>query len=352
MTRVIATIGPAIFDREPLEQVIKAGVSAIRFSASKFSRRKLTDLASLVVEVANDIGCEVELMLDLPGTKTRLCNEEPIILSGSDRLCINYGLAPVQLDRGVTYEVGLTGVDVRALIAVGDILVIGDGEVALLVESAGSDHCVAVPVEGRRLGRRKGVKVEGKTHPWESLSGLDVLALGEFATLPFSSVLVSFVDTPQTIARVRQLLADSFGGPACAPPVPVVAKVETRAGAKQAGAVAQAADAVLLGRGDLLLDTGEVDFHAYCEMVLRATRESGTPIIVGTQLISSLSGNWLPNRSELGYLSRLIEEGVDGLLLAGETTLGPCPVRAVELLTDLIEAYGKHDRGESLCRSR
>ncbi|MBK3647460.1 pyruvate kinase, partial [Streptomyces sp. MBT33] len=120
---------------------------------------------------------------------------------------------------------------------------------------------------------------------------------------------------------------------------PVIAKVETRAGVAAVREIAVCADAVLLGRGDLLLDSGPLEFFDLCEAVRTGTAEVGCPLVVGTQLLTSLSDGWLPHRSELAYVSELLRSGTSGLMLADETAAGTAPVRTVELLRDLRERY-------------
>jgi pyruvate kinase len=334
MTKVIVTIGPSSESPEDAQKIIKQGANSFRFPASKVPAAVLAEQAVMVANLARDAGVELDLLLDLPGSKSRLTNHDGFLLAGIDRLKINY--APVAADRDAELpELGISGLDLSGVIDVGDILVLGDGEDALKVERTNDDHCIAVPLSTGELGRRRGITVQGKRQGNVSLTETDLDNLAMAASSAFTGVIISFVEDAETVRRARAAMADRSENP----PV-VIAKVETRAGAEGTTEIAEAADAVLLGRGDLLLDCGEIDFYDLSKEVIKATQKLGKPIIVGTQLLPSMSGSWLPNRSELAYVSHLIEKGVDGLMLSFETTIGRQPARTTGLLKSLIARYG------------
>jgi pyruvate kinase len=339
MTKIIVTIGPNSESPEDAREIIKQGANSFRFPASKFPAAALAEQAEMVAGLARDAGVELDLLLDLPGSKSRLTNPGGFLLAGIDRLKVNYAPVPANRDAELP-EIGISGLDLSGVIDVGDILVLGDGEDALQVERTADDHCITVPLTGSELGRRRGVTVQGKRQGNESLTQTDLDDLAMAAASVFTGVIISFVEDAETVRRARAVMADRSANP----PV-LIAKIETRTGAETAKEIAEAADAVLLGRGDLLLDCGEIDFYELCKDVIKATQKLGKPIIVGTQLLPSMSGSWLPNRSELAYVSHLIEKGVDGLMLSFETTIGRQPVRTTGLLKSLVARYGADEEG-------
>lgn len=339
MTKVVVTIGPASQSPESIREIIKQGANSFRFPASKFPAAALAEQAATVARIAGEAGVTLDLLLDLPGSKSRLTNDDGFPLEGIDRLRVNYGPTPANRDAALP-EVGITGLDLSRVIDVGDILVLGDGEDALRVERTADDHCLVIPLTTGELGRRRGVTVQGKRQGHESLTPTD---LQDLATVPgsvFTGVIVSFVEDADTVHQAREVMARKGGKQ----PV-LIAKVETRVGAEAVREIAEATDAVLLGRGDLLMDCGEIDFYDLGKEVIKTAQKLAKPIIVGTQLLPSMSGSWLPNRSELAYVSHLIEKGVDGLMLSFETTIGRRPARTTGLLKSLIARYGGEGDG-------
>ncbi|MGW2834899.1 pyruvate kinase [Streptomyces sp. NPDC001286] len=335
MSRIVVTLGPATQDPAILEQVVKAGADSFRFPASKASVASLADLAAGVSSVAAGLGRTPDLLLDLPGAKTRFTNDDQFSLKGVSRVLVHFAPVPSDVHRDVPV-LGLTGADISGRVDAGDILLVGDGEDALRVERVEPEHCVTIPLTTGFLGKRRGVALPGGSVPASGLTDRDRAALETVPGSVFGAVIISFVESADAVREARAVMAASAGGHAVPP---VIAKVETRAGAAAVREIAACADAVLLGRGDLLLDSGPLEFFDLCEAVRTGTAEVGCPLVVGTQLLTSLSDGWLPHRSELAYVSELLRSGTSGLMLADETAAGTAPVRTVELLRDLRERY-------------
>ena len=335
MSRIVVTLGPATQDPAILEQVVKAGADSFRFPASKASVASLAELAAGVSSVAAGLGRTPDLLLDLPGAKTRFTNDDQFSLKGVSRVLVHFAPVPSDVHRDVPV-LGLTGADISGRVDAGDILLVGDGEDALRVERVEPDHCVTIPLTTGFLGKRRGVALPGGSVPASGLTDRDRAALETVPGSVFGAVIISFVESADAVREARAVMAAAADGHAVPP---VIAKVETRAGVAAVREIAVCADAVLLGRGDLLLDSGPLEFFDLCEAVRTGTAEVGCPLVVGTQLLTSLSDGWLPHRSELAYVSELLRSGTSGLMLADETAAGTAPVRTVELLRDLRERY-------------
>ena len=333
MTTMLATIGPSTRSPEIMTALIRLGVSGFRFSASKFGAAELAAQAADARAAGLAAGRPVELLLDLPGAKIRFTNAESLDLSATPRFRVSYAQQPARHGSDMP-ELGLSDPELGAGIDAGDILLVGDGEIAARVVSASETHCVAEAIDGGLLGPRKGVWVMGKSRRLRPPDPeADLALLEELSGSAFTGAIVSFAEDAAVLEPVRA----QWGGRSANA---VVAKVETRAGVANVAEIALAADSVLVGRGDLLMDSGVFDFHALCTTAVRECRRLSVPVVVGTQLLSGLEHSWLPLRSELAYLCGVLESGVDGLLLTTETTFGSDPLRAAGLMADLIRRYG------------
>lgn len=338
MTHIVATAGPACSSPEVLGDLLKAGVDVFRFTASKTPVSRLAALAEDVRGLAAGLGLQVELVLDLPGAKQRLTNDDYLDLAGVTGLVLRFDGGPSELS-GPVPVLGVAGLRPGdPLPHEGDLVVIGDGEDALRIVGHDAGSCTAVPLTTGVIGIRRGLSFPGirRAGDAQELTDHDIAGLRAMAGTQFDAVVLSFAESADLVERARAVLRESVGG---APLPAVVAKIETAAGAARADEVARAADGILLGRGDLLLDTGPIEFHAACRRVLDAGRTAGCPVVVGTQLLTSLAAGWLPHRSELAAVSELLGEGVAGLMLAEETAGFADPVRAVTLLSGLRDRY-------------
>jgi len=338
VTHIVATVGPACSSREVLGDLLKAGVDVFRFTASKTPVAALASLAEEVRDHAEDLGLPVELVLDLPGAKPRLTNEAYLDLADVSELVLRFDGGPSDL-AGPVPSLGVSGLGPGDLCPrVGDLVVIGDGEDALRIVGQAAGSCRAVPLTTGVVGIRRGIFFPGTRDAGrvQEFTPYDLAGLRAVPGSPFDAVVLSFTESADLVERARTVLRErGREGPLPS----VVAKIETAAGATAADEVARAVDGILLGRGDLLLDTGPVEFHAACRRVLDAARPVGCPVLVGTQLLTSLAAGWLPHRSELATVSELLADGVAGLMLSEETAGATDPVRAVTLLTGLRDRY-------------
>src|SRR5262249_13988077 len=146
-------------------------------------------------------------------------------------------------------------------------------------------------------------------------------------------VFGSFIESAKQVEQMRKLLP---------PGRAIWAKVETRVGANHIEEIASEADGVLLGRGDLLIDAGELDYYDCEQLVIDRLAQADVPLMVGTQLWTSSSTMFLPHRSELSYLCSLIARGIDSILLSDETTTGERPEQAVAQISRLIARYRRY----------
>lgn len=340
MTAIMITIGPHSENLDVMESLIEAGVTSVRFPASKFSPGELAVQAKEVADIGERKGVDLDLVLDLPGSKTRLTNLGGFPINPSVPVHIKFG--PVPANPSTTPPtLGLIGPPLAGAVGVGDILVAGDGEDAFVVEGVSAAGIDARPLTSGTLGRRRGLVALHNSGIGCGLTDDDQQALRNLRATCFTAVVISFTESADQVHAARALMQSGVGCGDSARLPALIAKVETGPGADHAGEIAAAADAVLLGRGDLLLAVGERQFHRRTIDVEQATAAADRPLIVGTQLLTSLSDSWLPNRSELSYVCELITRGVAGLMFAFETTIGRQPKRSVELLAALINEYGR-----------
>jgi pyruvate kinase len=329
VTRINVTVGPALADDDILRAAVAGGVRGFRVAAARHPPERLAAWAARIAAAADVVGTPVDLFLDLPGPKTHLVLPDPVTLDPGRPLT-------VALDAESPTGPHLRGTLAVAMISVGDVLVLGDGEHALRVERVEPGAWVTRPLTTGRLDGRWGLTRTGDGGASRG-TGPPVGPLVEVAvSAGFTGVFVSFVECAAAVHEVRTALAQVSGGAGLS----VWPKVETAAGISAVAEIAAAADGVLLGRGDLLLDVGPVDYFAHERDALLRLRASATPVMVGTQLLTSMDRGWLPHRSELSFLSGLFADGVDGVLLSDETTVGTDPLRTIAMVDALRRRYG------------
>jgi pyruvate kinase len=186
-----------------------------------------------------------------------------------------------------------------------------------------------VVVHGAVLGEHKGINAPGVALPTSALTPKDVEDLKFGLALGIDLVAMSFV---QTADDVRQAIAHMSGRER---PVPIIAKVERPAAIDNLTDILKVAQGVMVARGDLGLELPFEQVPRVQKEIIRAARTMGRPVIVATQVLDSMRVEPRPTRAEVSDAAKAVDEGVDAIMLTGETAAGKYPVKAVETL-DLV----------------
>lgn len=328
MSAVIVTVGPAISDVAVLSELISMGVRSFRLPGSKLSAEEISNYSLLVGQIANDLDVEAETLIDLPGPKVRLSNSDPINVSVDDILCVATTPShPMRLALQSSPEVVLRTPEV------GETILVGDGALAFEVIELHSEVLTIRALNPGVLWSRTGLSWPSQY--LESRFTLrDADLLRRLLPAKLSGVMVSFVESAESLDEAEAIIDQGENR------LKLIAKLETSRAVENLPSIVQKADACLIGRGDLLLDSGPIKYSGVASAMVSYLVKSEITFAVGTQLLTSLDNSWLPHRSELEYLGGLIESGVKGFMLSDETTVGRNPVRAVALLTEMIKNYG------------
>ena len=91
--------------------------------------------------------------------------------------------------------------------------------------------------------------------------------------------------------------------------------------------ITQAADIVMVARGDLGIETDLADLPNIQRRIMYASAKWGRRSIVATHLLESMIKNPTPTRAEVTDVANAIYEGADAVMLSGETSVGKYPVR-------------------------
>jgi len=333
-TKIVATIGPASESPQMLERLIRAGMNIARLN---FSHGDFTGHAGRIARIRaaeQATGLRVAIMADLPGPKMRLgvIEPEPIQLCPGDPFTLTSDDIVGNAQRAsMSFE------QLPRVVKPGNRLFLNDGLVQLVVERvAGTDvHCtVAV---GGELRSKKGL----------NLPGID-LGIGAFtdhdrACLEFAlehgvdAVSQSFVENAADVDAVRAA-ANAIGRHPF-----IIAKIERADALTHFDEILQAADGIMVARGDLGVEV-PVEQIAIIQkqLIFRASRV-GKPVITATQMLESMTANRLPTRAESTDVANAILDGTDCIMLSGESAVGSYPEEAVAMLAK-IAAYTEAHR--------
>jgi pyruvate kinase len=333
-TKIIATVGPATSTEGPLRDLIAAGVDVFRLNFSHGSHEAHGEVVARIRALAAEAGRSVALLQDLSGPKIRtglLRDHTPITLAKGDELAIavgNFLGAPGRVSTSYEY--------LPSLVKAGDMLLLDDGRIQLRVEASDPQQIRTVVVDGGLLGEHKGINAPGVPLPASGLTDKDKadLAFGVRAGVDF--VAMSFVLSANDLRQARAALRE-----AGAPDLPLVAKLERPEAIEALDDILHACDAVMVARGDLGLELPLQSVPRVQKAICLRARTVGVPVIVATQVFESMIKEPRPTRAEVSDAANAVGDGVDAVMLAGETAVGTYPAKAIQIL-DLVLRDAEH----------
>src|SRR5262245_18677445 len=327
--QIIATVGPASNADAALDALIAAGTDIFRLNFSHGTHETQSATFAQIRAAAQRARREVAILMDLSGPKIRtglLEDHKPIELKPGDRLRIVTG--DLVGRPGVVFT---TFDQLARSVRPGDRLLLADGSIELRVDETDGKEILTTVIEGGPLGEHKGINAPGVPLAASAITAKDIDDLNFGLKLGVDMVAVSFVQKASDLDQARQLMAA-----AGAVDVPLVAKLERPQALEHLEDILHACDAVMVARGDLGLEMPLERLPRAQKEITRQARLHAIPVIVATQVLESMMVEPRPTRAEVNDAANSVADGVDAIMLAGETAAGAHPVRAVQTLDAII----------------
>jgi pyruvate kinase len=357
-TKIIATVGPASESDAALDALIAAGTDIFRLNFSHGSHDWHRAACARIRAGGARAGREVAVLQDLGGPKIRTGRLEagrPLTLQAGDALVIATGDFVGGAGRIATPFEGLAH-NVKP----GDRLLLSDGSIELRVEATQGGEIRTIVVDGGVLGERKGINAPGVSLPISAMTPKDVDDLKFGLSIGVDMVALSFVQSAADLRRARAVMVE-----AGAPDVPLVAKLERPQALEQLDEILAACDGVMVARGDLGLEMPLERVPRAQKDITRRARRLGIPVVLATQVLESMKEEARPTRAEVNDAAGAVDDGVDAIMLAGETAVGAFPARAVQTLDVIIREAertpvvppqlsfepARHDHADALCEA-
>jgi len=341
-TKIIATVGPASKDPAVLDALIAAGVDVMRLNFSHGTQASHAAVFAEIRNAAERANRHVAILQDLSGPKIRtgrLPNGKAIPLQKGEPLIVAIGD-----EIGGPGRVYTTYGELALRVRTGDRLLLDDGKVELEVDRASPEEIHTHVIDGGELGEHKGINAP-HVPLRADFTEKDQRDLKFGLALGVDLVALSFVQSADDIARAKVMIVEEGR-----PRTPIIAKLERPEAIDRLDEILDAADAVMVARGDLGLEIPLERVPRVQKEILRKARALGVPVIVATQVLESMRTEPRPTRAEASDAAGAVDGGADAIMLSGETATGLYPVRSVEVLdaiirdTESIESAGSDRR--------
>ncbi|HEX6571454.1 MAG TPA: pyruvate kinase, partial [Steroidobacteraceae bacterium] len=286
-------------------------------------------------EAATNVGKHVALLGDLQGPKIRIerfAGGRAVLNEGAT-FVLDPDLGPHD---GTDRSVGITYAELADDVRPGDELILGDGQVELVVTSVEGHTVVCRVLTGGEVGDHKGINRRGGGLSAKALTAKDREDVVLGAQLDIDYLAVSFVRQAADVEEARRLL-QTAGSDAR-----IVAKIERSEAIPRLDEIVQASDAVMVARGDLGIEVGYAELTGLQKHILQVARKYDRVTITATQMMESMIHSPVPTRAEVSDVANAVLDGSDAVMLSGESAVGKYPVRAIEAMAEVIEGAEKY----------
>jgi pyruvate kinase len=327
--KILATLGPASREPAVLEALLAAGANAVRINMSHGAQEEHAETIKRARAAAERLNRPLSVLVDLSGPKLRTG-----VLKGGQ---------PVQLETNALFTITTRSVvgDAREVstnyagiardVKSGARILLDDGAIELLVESTTETDVICRVVNGGTLSERKGINLPGIALPIPSLTDKDKRDL-QFAVREGADyIALSFVRRAEDCVEAKQLIRAAGGKQ------PLVAKIEKAEAITHLDAIIEAADGVMVARGDLGVETTVEHVPVYQKLIIERANARGRVVITATQMLQSMINEPRPTRAEASDVANAVWDGTDAVMLSAETATGQFPVLAVATMARIVE---------------
>ncbi|MEJ5309478.1 MAG: pyruvate kinase [Anaerolineae bacterium] len=342
LTKIVCTLGPATESPEVLRGMIRAGMTVARLNFSHGTAENKRQTAALVRRIAAEEGRYVALMGDLQGPKIRvgaLPPEGVWLTEGSE---ITLTADPVQ---DPLTEIPFPHADIIPDVRPGNQILLDDGALELEALAVTPTRLRCRVRVGGLLTSNKGVNLPGAPLKIPALTEKDKQDALVALELKLDYLALSFVRRADDV----RLLEDYLNAHCSVPEkrragenphhVPgIIAKIEKPEALDDLDAIVRAADAVMVARGDLGVETSPEQVPLAQKKIIHLCNHLGKPVITATQMLQSMIENPRPTRAEASDVANAILDGSDAVMLSGETSVGKYPVEAVRMMAKIAES--------------
>ena len=318
--------------------MIRAGLNVCRLNFSHGKPQDHKKFVDLIREINDQHKTNVAILADLQGPKIRTGTLEggrPVMLQAGEQLVIT----PERIE-GTAQRVSTVFTTLAENLQPGDQILLSDGLIELRVlELRGSDVVTHI-VNGGMLGEKKGINLPGVQIKVPSLTEKDETDLEFALKAGVDAVAVSFVQTADDVRYVKRRIA-AWGFDQW-----VIAKLEKPQAVDHLDSIIEAADGIMVARGDLGVELPPEKVPAIQKHIIRRAAEYRKPVITATQMLESMIENPRPTRAEASDVANAVYDGTDAVMLSAESAAGKYPVEAVAMMCKIVEETERQMRDE------
>lgn len=328
-TKIVATVGPATHSAELIERLARAGVDVFRLNTAHGTTADHDAVFARIRAASDALQRPMAILVDLAGPKIRLGQlaHEPLACEAGAVFRLVRGTrssAPDELTSNLPELVDE--------LSVGDVILLADGTVSMHVESKSAEAVACRVAQPGELRSRQGINLPGAQLTLPAMTEADHRWAAWAIEREADFVSLSFVRRAADVEQLRGVL--NVGGSAAR----LIAKIEKPEALTQLEAIVDAADGLMVARGDLGVEIDVARVPVAQKEIIAAANRRQKPVIVATQMLDSMQRSRYPTRAEASDVANAILDGADACMLSGETAVGQYPIESVEMMNRIALA--------------
>ncbi len=326
-TKIVATIGPASSNKDMLEKLVSAGMNVARLNFSHGSYQDHGRVINTIRSLSRTMNRPIGILLDLQGPKIRVGaieNGGPIMLNPDDEFTIT-SKNILGTDKIISTTYSALAHDVKP----DDTVLLDDGLIKMKVLSTTEDSVKLIVISGGPLNEKKGINLPGVNVSAPSLTEKDIRDVNFGIQNNVDYFALSFVRTAKDLKKIKRIIAKQGSS------IPVIAKIEKPEAVENFDAVLDAADGIMVARGDLGVEMQPELVPTIQKQTILLAIHKNKPVITATQMLETMSVNPIPTRAEASDVANAIFDGTDAIMLSGETASGKYPELSVEMMNKI-----------------
>ncbi len=306
-TKIICTVGPASAKKATIKKMFKLGMNGVRINTAYGNIPQYQSTIEAVREVA-----EIPIILDLKGPEVRLKAKEPKIIRAND-----------------VFEVGFDGEEVcfnhnfYDQVTAGDSILIDNGKIKTQIIEKGNRKLTLQAITGGKIEDGKGVNIPNKHLSVSTLNKKDIEVVAFAKKYDVEYAALSFTRCAADVEELSKKYRFEGG---------IIAKIENSEGVKNAPEILEAANGIMVARGDLGVEIEPEKVPLAQKSLIKQCNQRGKLVITATEMLESMIHQPSPTRAEVSDVANAILDGSDAVMLSGETAIGQYPVEAVDMM--------------------
>ncbi|GIV40081.1 MAG: pyruvate kinase [Thermonema sp.] len=332
-TKIVATVGPASRSPEMLLALAREGVDVFRLNFSHGSHEEHLEVVRHIRAINEQYGFNLAILQDLQGPKIRIGEIEngEVELKKGQRFVIT-----IEETTGNAERVSTTYQSLPEDVKEGEIILLDDGNIQLKVLERTEKEVITEVLYGGVLKSRKGINLPFSHLSTPCLTEKDTEDLYFGLEAGVDWIALSFVRTATDVHLLRHLIRQKGKN------TRIIAKIEKPEAVKNIDSIIEAADGIMVARGDLGVETYAEEVPVVQKMIVDKCKRAAKPVIIATQMMESMIQNPRPTRAETNDVANAVIDGADAIMLSAETAVGKYPLEVIKSMVRTIHFTETH----------